>query len=941
MSDTINKTVSKQIFEYCEEYQKYEEYVRKCSSSNKKTNGKGYLIEKDLMQKWKISNFYEDIKTNMKYGYKNSEKLIEKKEKWYKMDIIATKFRNKQHLIDDISNNKEYQLITSDLWVKICNRNKKNEEGISYMIENKKISLIFNNNEKIFFKIEDEFLISKSKLIECEEKNLNNNGKEKKEENKIENINKENTKAINNNNKNEEEKNNPISEKFIKEKLILIKLYFFKKELKMQSENEQKLNDEINMKFYLIPKNWLNKFKEVFFFPELKKYISTNKGNKIEDILMNLPGPYKAKINEIKDLKCLQDMEFKYEIVIKKISEGKELKYISDFELINNELFDLLIREKYFHNIDIKYIKQCELYKINEKYILNFNQEEKEFKDMIIYFDENNNFVEEFLLSFNEGIEIKSNLIKEMKIDFKEKNNKNCYKIVDKQNNVIGLCYKIKEETIKIENKISEEKNKENNSVDFININTNHDQNNKKNGDELKNNAEEIINLTTKEVTNSTINDDRDEKNFFLKNEKEIEILISIYFFQKELKEALKKENIEKYKGIIINKIWLDKFNTIFMYNKINEILENKNIKEKKKAKDEIINFYNSLDQQEKTNIESEKQNLKDIKLVPNFKKLNENNNISYPESFYLINKAIYDKIQEIITGEKLYNILESNCYFINNGKIILKYESIKLEENKLISNKVLITKLNEDCVLVPEMLLVYNEDIDEKNPFFDRIFCVKNTKYNLDMQEKEIKINGKIIGNIYKLIYNKASNEKDIIDINNNSQNNTLKNSKNFKIIEGLGDKNLDKSDELTSNSKKEEFDKELINDSNNNNENEKETFENLEIKEEYNFYKSKNEKESLKKGKLTNNIDEKKINNNFKMDNTLIRNELNDNTKKDLMALINYLKFKIDLKNKIEQSKKGKIFSGQKNENYTIYLVDERWMNEIKKFYNYDLIK
>ena len=68
--------------------------------------------------------------------------------------------------------------------------------------------------------------------------------------------------------------------------------------------------------------------------------------------------------------------------------------------------------------------------------------------------------------------------------------------------------------------------------------------------------------------------------------------------------------------------------------------------------------------------------------------------------------------------------------------------------------------------------------------------------------------------------------------------------------------------------------------------------------------------------------------------VNDSLATNLLNECTKKEILALINYSKFKRDMKKKIINSKDGHF------EEMNIYLVNENWINKIKNFYCYDSI-
>ena len=273
MSSQIGKTRNKEIFDLCNLYKKYENLIENISTSFKENfEYIGYLIENDLMQKWAISIFYEDLKNNLPNGFKNSEKLIEekcKKNGYYEMTVSQTKFQNIKDLKDNLSNNKEYKLITNELWENICKTNAKKENGIPFFISKNIISLVFNLNDKLDFKI-DKFVINKSTLIE-NKTSLNNKEKEKNGDDE-KNKNNKNSKIDNKNDDDPLRNSNitPGSNQFQNEKMILIKLFLFQKELNQKIDNGSELNNEIFSQLYLISKSWFDEFKAVFLYKDIK-----------------------------------------------------------------------------------------------------------------------------------------------------------------------------------------------------------------------------------------------------------------------------------------------------------------------------------------------------------------------------------------------------------------------------------------------------------------------------------------------------------------------------------------------------------------------------------------------------------------------------------------------------------------------------------------------
>ena len=134
--------------------------------------------------------------------------------------------------------------------------------------------------------------------------------------------------------------------------------------------------------------------------------------------------------------------------------------------------------------------------------------------------------------------------------------------------------------------------------------------------------------------------------------------------------------------------------------------------------------------------------------------KLNNNENISYPVEFYIINDNIYNKFKSINSLINIFDRFEIQKMIINNGQIILAYKNKSLKKD----NNILITNYNNDS-FIPDILLFFNKQEDLENFFKIQIVC-KNNKYNIKTKEREIEINGNKVGEIYKLMECKAENK-------------------------------------------------------------------------------------------------------------------------------------------------------------------------------------
>ena len=766
MSAIDDKKNYKKVFELCIDFYQYELFIKK-SVSEENINGVGYLIDNNLINIFLNSIFYKQLKNNLKDGYSKIKDQIQNlfnDKIFYQTHISETKFNKIKDLKDSL-NNKEYKLITSTLWKKVCHPKYKDDQGIKYIISNQKISLIFNEQEKLDFKIND-FIISKTTLIENIE-NLNNN----KEVKNIENIEIKNNKPNNTNeiikkdiniiNKSEEICKE-IQSKLRIEIKILIKIYFLEKDLKQKIDNYS-LNNEIKNMFYIIPKKWLDTFKKFFFYESLSEYLNKNKEKKFDDIILHLPEDYKAKINKIKDI---PDMEYDYNYSTKIISE-KAYKYLKNNAIIDQDIYDLLISLEYLCN---KNIKQCEIFKLNEKYLLKLNKEESDFKNLIGIFDENNNFIEEYIFELKESIDIQNEQIKEIIIDFNKVYSHNSYRVINKQNLEIGFCYKINHENIKNEVIIIKEINDDNNLNQNIlnNINTNQNKNK---------NINSKIGEGNNDYTNNNINQINNP--FFELNEgtkKDILALIKYYKYkiQLDLKiERSKNDQIIKEEIYLVNLNLINKLKSEYNYRElIGKIDKNKEITYQNL--ENILSEINMLEAFSNKQI-YDNNDLESMKLYgfqPKFKTEEiHNGEIIYPIEFDIINEEIFNDI--FFNYE---NIKMNKCpCIINGGKLIIKF--IDGEKNKYLILIGIIDKIRKQFCY--EMIFNYNND-KCVNYHFDRFY---KEKYELFInkaisEDKTIlytdnsKPGIKQLGTILILDSNKIINKENIKQNNKKSQN-------------------------------------------------------------------------------------------------------------------------------------------------------------------------
>ena len=378
MSNENKSKVSKQIHDLCKAFVEYEKFIK----YPKDIHYNGFLIKKELIETLKKNIFYEKFEEGIRKGYNDAYKTLKTNIKKVcgteeiKTNIDQTEFNSSNELIKELDNNQFY-LINEELWRKIRITDYYKFKGIDFKFNDKEIIFIFNENDKLKFK-NKKFIISKETLIE----NKNNNYNEKDAKKNDSNINADNEKTNNNNdvknnvnnNKKEEkisELNKKIQIQFKIEIKILINLFFYFEELKGQLiPQNSEFNPNNKNIIYLISKTWIEKYKSFFNYDKLKshliekQYLSikkpyNNDENKIEELIekieSELPNEYIDKINNINNINNINELktyEHKYDIKTNKITKpiNKELKYLNDYEIINNKIYGLLLSEKYLEN---------------------------------------------------------------------------------------------------------------------------------------------------------------------------------------------------------------------------------------------------------------------------------------------------------------------------------------------------------------------------------------------------------------------------------------------------------------------------------------------------------------------------------------------------------------------------------------------------------------
>ena len=559
------------LFNLCSGFFRYEELL------NKKVNtldNEGYLIEKDVIENLKKKIFYDKIKTYSNYNIYNFYSFISNPEvikylnefKGIEENIIEAKFRNGEELMRSLNNNKKYYLINKSLWkkIKICKNETKVGKGIPFYLKNNKIILFYKKKEKLYFNINDG-IIEKSSFIENKSnynRSLENDRDEEDEEL-------------------EKFKNTFINEDFVlsdfKFKIeieILIRLFYFNKKLKEKKNTSSSLFFYNKEAIYLINNLWIEKFTKFFEYKELELilekinisetfYQDKNFEFSIEEIISYLPLNYIIKIIE-KNKNQFDNKPEEYDY--NKIDEyGREIQYLINNQIINSQIYELLISLEY--NI-ANQIKTTDLYFIeNNELLLLFKNSSEEISE-IGYINEKNIFIPQFIIYNNEN-NISTNILNSFfSTKFSEfKSNHNQINIQFSHNKSNIYCYKLN-------NSMEIQDNQNTNLFD-------------------RSNLEDIEESKKYSVNQKSMNfKSKENYEFFINIKDKIKIVLLLFLYDKDIKNKLEnslfsmdvkdyKNDIVKDIGYLINKNWIYKFKQIYLYDKISDFFDNKELPKK------------------------------------------------------------------------------------------------------------------------------------------------------------------------------------------------------------------------------------------------------------------------------------------------------------------------------------------------------------------------
>ena len=560
------------------EYYKFEKEFRE-SLNNKKTSfsldyhkKEGYLINKEWIDTWKRYTNYDEIKN--KYLKKN----IKIEEKDLLNDIIYYQEKIK-FKYNDLKPFETY------------NPNTK-EEFESYL---EKESLIIINYD---FRNLFDFRINEYKIKYAPINNkiyfLSEDSKEIIKYNAYKNI------ILSNENYNLLHFDN------------VIKIFYFKEEINNIINSSHKIqNNYNNNKIYLVNKEVLNKYKNIFNYDYLakllkgKKNIDPNNDNSFVDMVEALDKEYfntikKKDINS--ELNFIKD-DYKFNIVQYEAKKpcNKNIPYILDFDIIDEEICSFFIETNILEKNN--YLEANYIAGDGEIFFIIKNAYNENIYE-IGYFDSNNNFIVEYLLQ-EYSLNNKGNIInffnqKGIKFfinNYSTEEDKNV--INANRNQVICYYYLLNQRKNVFSNNQINNINDKNNIYENKNNITNIDNNIIVNNNIFnKNNinVNNIINVNNNNFNNNNLNNninDNNAKYSFDSNNKNniddysfieqiINLLLSIYSFEKEFKikieESKTKDNCNFGGCNIIHNILITQLKLLFQYNQIENFMQKWNI---------------------------------------------------------------------------------------------------------------------------------------------------------------------------------------------------------------------------------------------------------------------------------------------------------------------------------------------------------------------------
>jgi len=788
-----------------------------------------FIIDKKYLDEFRKATNFDKLTQILKDNTEeNKNKFKEELTKYlnenpYRFDEEEIKLYSKEDELKGIVNNfNSYSFVNKE----ICEI-----MGVSEDLLNSNVVKISKNS------VNTALLFSKNNFIISI-----NMDKNKKENITNENDEKNKTKAIEAKDGNNEKYKNLYYVEEITKKVFAL-LYFNEQNIK--NKLEKKIKDIYNFKkYYLINSKWLKEYKEKikYFLNDIIKskigQISLNQDTKISKYIRNAQNLICKIIDN--NIKIKTDRNNEQETL--EPEENEKFSFPNNFNLIDEDIFNLLMKEEFFINVDDN-LKEILCYNVligNNQIIINnktTEKKEEKFKyshEYLFYSkkeeDNENQYDLKYILNFNknedfffslekiikEGVgkyasnlevdleqkeyevlisDDKKNIIgKFVNIGLSEKNIKNC---IDK--NLFGN--KEEKSKIIIENKIhdlNDKKIKNKNKVNFIII--------RNKGFEIKNQRKNLKNIF-KIINNDSIQIEGIIKNKGIENgNKQMgQIENNDFGINNDIINDVDEKNLYN------ENINFQNNNDNLKYEEYNEDKDKINLSNNKENNSIAINQLKAkLDDIEKLYknlfnviLNSEKKNLEIQSLIPNeiIKKKNETN----MSEIILIESKSSEEFKSLIN----YDLMTE---YINSGEekkneLLNEYKEKFIDINKIFQGK--ISKkfsLIENCknlnIENGESFLILNKKIfqdiyEEAKNIHIYFFLYQDSSYIYFEEEKKI-MTVEWSENDLCFIYDidENSNENENENINKNENKNKKKNENKNKNRSENENKNINKNE-------------------------------------------------------------------------------------------------------------------------------------------------
>ena len=355
----------KNIYDFCSSLYQNEQFLEKHS---KDENYQGFLIEKNIIDKFKTEIQYEQIKLEIKKDIEtgnnlNKEPINAKKVKL--PQLIPKKFNNSNDLKKELKNKKSsYYIMKNKYMVQIITEsNKLNGKETKFSFEKDHIVIQFNEDDKLYFCINKDWAIEETYLYGKSSKDQTNNHTE------------------NSFVKSDSPRNSIINE-FKSDIEILVRLFYFDKYLKKNEiDSNKKLSEEIHEIVYLINNSWIEEYKFFFEYSSLEHYLNSKKeyfdemtkDNYLSDENLKKILEYLNENEYIKKLKekkngFIPSKNFNFDT---KKSKGNK-SYIDNIQIIDSKIYQLLLLKKREYKLNDIASKKVQLYFIGKKKIFLF-----------------------------------------------------------------------------------------------------------------------------------------------------------------------------------------------------------------------------------------------------------------------------------------------------------------------------------------------------------------------------------------------------------------------------------------------------------------------------------------------------------------------------------------------------------------------------------------